>query len=157
MSTAKLTVGWREWIALPELGIPAIKAKIDTGAKTSALHTSSLEAFEENGLLMVRFTLQPLRKRPDIELTCTAEVTDQRIVSDSGGHRENRYFIRTPVALGDRTWPIEISLTNRGTMLFKMLLGRTAMTDRLLVDPECSYLTGRELARTYPKQVHPSS
>lgn len=150
----KLTVGWREWIALPELGIPAIKAKVDTGAKTSALHTVALETYETNGVLMVHFTIHPLRKRPDIALTCTAEVVDQRIVSDSGGHRENRYFIRTPLSLGEHSWPIEMSLTNRDNMLFKMLLGRTAMANQLIVDPDSSYLTGRKLAKAYPKKAH---
>ncbi len=152
----KLTVGWREWIALPALGIPAIKAKVDTGAKTSALHTVALETYETNGVLMVRFTIHPLRKRPDISISCTAEVVDQRIVSDSGGHRENRYFIRTPVTLGEHSWPIEMSLTNRDNMLFKMLLGRTAMADQLMVDPDCSYLTGRKLAKVYPKPAQPT-
>ena len=152
MSMQKLTVGWREWVALPELEIPGIKAKIDTGARTSALHAFALEAFEEEGQTKVRFGIHPLRKRPEIEIYCVADVIDERIVSDSGGHREKRYFIQTPISVGDNTWPIEISLTNRDNMLFRMLLGRTAMADCLLVDPGASYLTGRKLAKVYPKR-----
>jgi hypothetical protein len=144
-----LTVGWREWLALPRLGIPAIKAKLDTGARTSALHTFAMEPFEVKGQLKVRFGIHPLQKRRDVELFCTANVFDRRVVTDSGGHRELRYVIRTPVALGNRVWPMEITLTNRDTMMFRMLLGRSAMQDVLLIAPHSSYLTGRLLAKSY--------
>lgn len=144
-----LTVGWREWLALPELGIPAIKAKLDTGARTSALHTFAIEPFETKGQLKVRFSIHPLQKRQDVELSCTAPVSDRRVVTDSGGHRELRYVIRTPVSLGNRVWPIEITLTNRDTMMFRMLLGRSAMQDGFLIAPQSSYLTGRLLAKSY--------
>lgn len=153
----KLTIGWREWVALPELGIPAIKAKIDTGARTSALHAFEIHPFREGGSPKVRFGLHPVRKRPEIALYCTADVIDRRQVTDSGGHREPRLVIATRLALGDATWPIEITLTNRETMLFRMLLGRTAMAGRLVVDPAASYLTGRSLARAYPKRKQGSS
>lgn len=135
-------IGWREWLALPELGVPGVKAKIDTGARSSALHVVDLEVFEERGRSRVRFVLHPLRKRSGIAIVCTADVIDQRVVSDSGGHRERRWVIRTPVALGSRQWPIELSLTNREDMLFRMLLGRTAMQG-LLIDPRRSYRHGR--------------
>jgi len=148
----KLTLGWREWLALPELGIPAIRAKIDTGARTSALHTFNLESFEENGQLKVRFGIHPLRNRTDIEIFCVAGVIDQRNVSDSGGHRETRFVIRTPVRLGELTWPIEITLTNREDMRFRMLLGRTAMQGRVLVDPDQSHVLGRSLREHYPRR-----
>lgn len=141
-------IGWREWLALPELGVPGVKAKIDTGARTSALHVVDLEAFEERGRSRVRFVLHPLRKRSGIAIVCTADVIDQRVVSDSGGHRERRWVIRTPVALGSRQWPIELSLTNREDMLFRMLLGRTAMQG-LLIDPWHSYRHGRGPRRHY--------
>jgi len=144
-----LTVGWREWLALPELGIPAIKAKLDTGARTSALHTFAIEPFETEGQLKVRFGIHPLQKRRDVELSCTANVFDRRVVTDSGGHRELRYVIRTPVSLGNRVWPIEITLTNRDTMMFRMLLGRSSMQGALLIAPNSSYLTGRLLAKSY--------
>lgn len=143
MTLDKRHIGWREWLALPELGIPAIKAKIDTGARTSALHTFSLETFEVEGQPKVRFRLHPLQKRTDIERICVADVVDERVVSDSGGHRERRIVIRTPIRLGGLEWPIEITLTDRETMLFRMLLGRTALHKRLLVVPEASYLMGR--------------
>ncbi len=143
MTTNKLRIGWREWVALPEVGIPAIKAKIDTGARTSALHTFDLETFEVAGQRKVRFRVHPLQKRTDIERVCIADVIDERVVSDSGGHREKRLVIRTPVRLGTLEWPIEITLTDRDTMLFRMLLGRTAMHERLVVDPQVSYVTGR--------------
>lgn len=153
----KITIGWREWVALPQLGIPAIKAKVDTGARTSALHAFEVETFAEGGVERVRFGIHPLQKRNDIEIYCVADIIDQRIVTDSGGHRENRYVIRTPVLLGETTWEIELTLTNRDTMLFRMLLGRSAMHQRLFVDPTVSYMTGRKLRRAYrskqPKSI----
>jgi hypothetical protein len=147
----KLKVGWREWLSLPEFGIPAIKAKIDTGAKTSALHAFLLEPFKKRGNLWVRFGIHPLQRRKDIEVFCEAEVVDYRLISDSGGHRERRYVIRTPIKLGDKEWPIEITLTNRDSMVFRMLLGRSAMREKLLVNPKVSYRNGRLLASTAAK------
>jgi hypothetical protein len=142
-------IGWREWLALPELGVPAIKAKMDTGARTSALHVANLEPFVDNDQRKVRFVLHPLRRNRRIELVCVADVVDARVVSDSGGHREKRLVIVTPVRLGDRQWPIEITLTNREEMLFRMLLGRTAMANRFTVNPAKSFCEGRELGRAY--------
>ncbi len=141
-------IGWREWLALPSLGIPAVKAKIDTGARTSALHVVDLLTFERQGRAWIGFTLHPVRRRPEITIACTAEVIDQRMVRDSGGHSEQRYVIRTPLRLGERLWPIELTLTNREDMLFRMLLGRTAMSG-LLVDPHLSYCHGRRLRHCY--------
>ncbi len=148
----KILVGWREWLALPELAIPAIKAKVDTGARTSALHAFYVERFRRKGRNFVRFGVHPLQRRRDLALTCTAELLDQRVVSDSGGHREQRWVIETPVRLGDVEWPMEVTLTDRDSMLFRILLGRTAMTGRILVDPKRSYLTGKQpdLDALYP-------
>jgi len=143
-------LGWREWVALPDLGIPAIKAKIDTGAKTSALHAFRIESFRKNGRDFIRFWLHPLRKKQDIELVCEAPVLQKRTVRDSGGHTEERYIIETSVNIGARKWTIELSLTSREDMMFRMLLGRSAIIEGgFIIDPTISYITGRSLARSY--------
>ncbi|MET0065560.1 MAG: ATP-dependent zinc protease [Candidatus Thiodiazotropha sp.] len=138
-----IPIGWREWLSLPELGIPHIKAKIDTGARTSALHAFSLETYTQDDKTLVRFGIHPLQKNTEFERWCTAEVIDERVVSDSGGHQEKRYVIRTFAQLGKVRWPIEMTLTNRDSMKFRMLLGRTAMAGRFMVDPASSYLCGK--------------
>ena len=151
MEQNKIIIGWREWLALPDLGIQAIKAKIDTGARTSALHTFGLEPFEKDRTLKVKFRVYPLQRRKDIELNCVADVVDRRRVTSSDGQSEMRYVIRTSVALGELRWPIELTLTNRKSMRFRMLLGRAAISGLLVVDPAKSYQTGRKLLKLYPK------
>lgn len=137
----KKILGWREWVALPILGVAAIKAKVDTGARTSALHAFRVEEFGESGVRMVRFVIHPYQRRTDIEVTCVAPVIDERSVSDSGGHREMRLVILTDVQVGDESWPIEMTLTNRDNMGFRMLLGRSALLGRFWVDTELSYVS----------------
>lgn len=136
-----LTVGWREWVALPEIGIPRIKAKIDTGARTSCLHTANYEIFQKDNQDWVRFTVHPIKKRDEVESHAECPVTDYRIVRDSGGHEERRPFIKTTLEFPTKSWDIEISLSNRETMKFRMLLGRTSMRSKILVDCSQSYLT----------------
>lgn len=148
----KMEMGWREWLALPDLNVPAIKVKVDTGARTSALHACSIEPFTRDGREYVRFCLHPLQRRTDVERLCEAPVKDRRVITDSGGHRERRYTIETLVRYRGVEWPIEVTLTNRGTMQFRMLLGRTAMADRLTVDPATSFLGGRHLDRIYKQE-----
>ena len=147
-----IIIGWREWISLPDLGIPAIKAKIDTGARTSALHVFDLEAFENNGQSMVRFSVHPLQRKSSIIRRCEAPVLGQRKVKNSGGRSENRYVIQTKAQIGDLSWPINITLTNRDLMMFRMLLGRKALEDHFLISPGCSFLMGRSLGKAYQKR-----
>ena len=147
---SRVLIGWREWLALPDLGIPGIKAKIDTGARSSALHTHDYNVEQVGDRSWVTFHLHPLVHRPDVELTCRAEVESFRQVKDSGGHIENRPFIRTNVMLAGIEWPVLLSLTNREGMKFRMLLGRTALAGRFAVDAGLSYVVSRSLSQVYP-------
>lgn len=132
-------IGWREWVALPELGIPWIKAKVDTGARTSALHAYEIEYFRRRGERWTRFTVHPLQRDLLETIVVEAPVLEERIVRSSLGHPTIRPVIVTELAFAARRWPIEITLVSRDQMGFRMLLGRQAIRNRLLVDPGSSY------------------
>lgn len=150
-------IGWREWLALPALGIPAIKAKVDTGARTSALHTFRTERVFRHGRALLDFSVHPLQRRGDVVVSCTAPLLDQRLVRDSGGHLERRHVVETRLRLGDVEWTVELTLTDRDPMLFRMLLGRTAMAGLWRIDPGASYLVGARpnLGRLYGVRPRP--
>ncbi|GGE45891.1 30S ribosomal protein S6--L-glutamate ligase [Actibacterium pelagium] len=132
-------LGWEEWLSLPELGLPALKAKIDTGARTSALHAFDIEPFGPAAKPKVRFAVHPIPGRTDVTIACSAPITDRREVTSSNGETELRYVITSQLTMGDRSWPIEITLTDRGTMAYRMLLGRQALTEDLIVSPTDSF------------------
>lgn len=146
-------IGWEEWIALPELNLPAIKAKVDTGAKTSALHAFMVKKIKVEGEVKVRFGIHPIPEQPEIEVYCTALLVDEREIISSNGQVELRYVIQTMAQFGKEKWPIEISLTDRETMAYRMLLGRSAMEGRLVVVPGRSFLLGKQSANVYNKMV----
>ncbi len=130
-------IGWREWVSFPKLNISNIKAKIDTGARTSVLHATSIFPFQLRGKEFIRFTIHP--KHDTTPIVSEAAVIDKRYIADSSGHRELRYVIETHITLGELSWPIELTLSNRNTMLFRLLLGRTAIQNRFIVDPSHSF------------------
>lgn len=142
-------LGWEEWLALPDLGLPAIKAKVDTGARTSALHAFLIEPFGPASAPMVRFGIHPVPGRDEIEVYCSAPVIDRREVTSSNGERETRLVIASRVRLGDRDWPIELTLTNRDSMAYRMLLGRQAIREDMFVDPASSFRQPRLSYKLY--------
>ncbi|WP_300029622.1 30S ribosomal protein S6--L-glutamate ligase [uncultured Roseobacter sp.] len=136
----KLTFGWEEWVSLPELGLPAIKAKIDTGARTSALHAHDIEVFGPAKTPKVRFNVHPIAGRNDVAITCSAPLVDRREVTSSNGETEQRFVISSSLTVGGQSWPIEITLTNRQQMSSRMLLGRQALADHISISPTEKHL-----------------
>lgn len=151
VKTKPTLIGWCEWLELPQLGLPYIKAKVDTGARTSALHAESIETFSKKGHPWVRFTIRPLPFAKQVVVTCEAPLIDRRVVKDSGGKSEKRYVIETLVNLDGVSRFVEVTLTNREKMVFRMLLGRQAITKlNYHVDPAHQCLRGKvkkEIAR----------
>ena len=138
-------VGWREWVEFPEFSGARVKAKVDTGARTSAIHAEKIRLVSRDGTDRVAFVLHPNQDDRDLAVPCEAPLVERRVITDSGGHEEERYVISALVQLGEHVWPIELSLTDRDTMGFRMLLGRTALDERFLVQPWKSYLRGQPL------------
>jgi len=149
----KMMIGWREWIALPDFGIPAIKVKIDTGARTSAIHVFDVKEFESEGRRMVRFGVHPLQKNKETVRFCEAPLLAQRTVKNSGGNSETRYVVQTSAHMGKVVWQIMITLTNRDLMRFRMLLGRKALEKHFVIHPGRSFITGRSLAKVYQHEM----
>jgi len=138
--------GWEEWVSLPDLGLPALKAKVDTGARTSALHAYDIETFGPANAPKVRFTIHPVPGRDDLIIPCSARIVDRRTVTSSNGESEQRYVIASTLRVGDDSWRIELTLTNRDRMNSRMLLGREALKDHISIvatdrfcQPELSY------------------
>jgi hypothetical protein len=136
-------IGWREWVALPDLGVGRVKAKIDTGARSSALHAFAVERVRRRGKDLVRFAIHPLQRSSRREVVAEAEMVDERIVRSSNGVHAVRPVILTRLELLGDAWPIELTLASRDEMGFRMLLGRQAMRGRFLIDPGRSYMAGK--------------
>lgn len=139
----KVIVGSEEWCSLPTIGIPTIKARVDSGAKTSALHAINIKTFTKDHQEWVKFDINPIQNNAKALIHCEAQLVDQRIVKSSSGFREKRFVIQTYVSLGEKTWEIEVTLTNRDSMGYRMLLGREAMSGRVMVDPEQRFVLGQ--------------
>lgn len=139
----KIVIGWREWCSFPELNLGAIKAKIDTGAATSSLHAYNINPICIDGKYFIDFHIHPVQNRRDIVRVCRAPMVDRRVISDSGGHRELRFVVSSVLVIGSVTKTIEITLTNRSTMAYRMLVGRSALKDCFVVDSGRSFLLGK--------------
>lgn len=139
----KPLIGWQEFCALPDLELPLVKAKIDSGAKTSALHAFDIKPFTQDGEKFVRFKVQPLQ-RNKLAVECIAPLVEKRYVISSNGEREKRYVILTTIVLGERSFKAELTLTSRHKMAFRMLLGRGALRKaKVAIDPAKSFLMGK--------------
>lgn len=150
----KILIGWEEWCSFPGLKLPAIKAKVDTGAKTSCLHAFNIETFTEGDDRYVRFSIHPMQNSKRIVRVCTSLVIDYRYVTNSGGKKEKRYVIQSEIMMYGRKWPVELTLAKRDAMSFRMLLGREAMRKGgLIVDPAKSCILGK-VSRDNLKQLY---
>ena len=150
-TTSLPVIGWREWVALPELAIRRIKAKVDTGARSSSLHAFDLEDFERNGEKWVRFKVHPVQRKEDKTIHAEARVLEYRSVRSSSGKASLRPVILTKISLLGETWPVELTLANRNKMGFRMLLGREAFRGKFVVDAGSSYYGGKPRPKKKPK------
>lgn len=148
----KFELGWEEWVSLPDLGLPSIKAKIDTGAATSALHAVAIEPFGSEKSPQVRFMMHPDPKDPTIEVICSAKVVGRRTVVSSNGVSESRFVIETPLHIGGRVETVKITLTNRETMGYRMLIGRSSISEDMSVIPSASFLQPELNYQAYKKR-----
>lgn len=159
--SGKIVIGKEEWCRLPDLGLPAIKARIDSGAKTSSLHAFNIHSFEENGEKYVHFDIHPIQDNRKVIQSCRGRVVDRRSVKSSSGEKERRHVIKTPIKVGEQTWEIEVTLTNRDSMGYRMLIGREAMANRVLIDPDSSFCLGTipedEVKQYYHESVQKKS
>jgi ribosomal protein S6--L-glutamate ligase len=157
----KIIIGSEEWCAFPTLGVPAIKARVDSGAKTSSIHAFNIQPFKRNNQSWVSFEVHPLQQDRDTVVRCEAIVIDKRSVKSSSGESERRFVIRVPMVMGEQEWEVELTLTNRDSMGYRMLLGREAMLHRLLVDPAASFNLGdksqQEIEEHYGKAIEKAS
>lgn len=147
MRRSRAIVGWREWVALPDLEVPFIKAKLDTGARTSALHAFEVRQYQQDGIAMVEFDIHPVQRDSTLSIHASAPLLEERRVRSSNGKVERRPVIMTRVSLLGTEWPIELTLTRRDMMGFRMLLGRQALRRRLMVDPGASFVAGSMVAQ----------
>jgi ribosomal protein S6--L-glutamate ligase len=147
----KILIGRTEWCQFHELGIPAIKAKVDTGARTSAIHAVNIKPYHRNGNLYVSFDVTPIQGDDDTVVHCHRPVIDERMIMSSNGHKEHRYVIETPMSLGGETWDVELTLSNRDPLRYRMLLGIQAMDARLFIDPHLECNQGKVLRKTLAK------
>jgi len=138
-----VVAGWREWVSLPDVGVPWIKAKLDTGARTSSIHAYDVERFERDGVPWARFEIHPWQRSQQGSIAAALPVVDERMIKSSTGHEEHRLVVVTTIVVCGREIASELTLTNRDEMGFRMLVGREALRGVALVDPERSYLGGR--------------
>ncbi len=144
MVVKKNIIGWEEWCGFPQLNLPAVKAKIDTGAKTSSLHADNLKVFQKDGVDFIQFEVHPIQKNREITVICEAPIIDYRTVTSSNGEREKRYVINTQFQFGEHIFQSDLTLTTRYGMRFRMLLGKEALkAGKFLVDPSKGYIIGR--------------
>jgi ribosomal protein S6--L-glutamate ligase len=149
---SKKNIGWKEWFSLDCIGLPLIKAKIDTGAKTSSLHAFNIESFYIENVEYVRFEVHPLQKNKKLTRSCISRVVDRRMVSDSSGKKEKRFVIKSFIKIGKINTQIDLTLANRDSMAFKMLLGRDAIKQlNMVVDVSKSFVQGKFTKKTLLK------